>query len=67
MISTKEAAVILGGISERRVRTLCREGRIKGAERIGGIWVLPDKPVIDAASRIRPGKIKVRERRRKNG
>ena len=38
MWSTKEAAKELG-ISERRVRKLLEEGRIKG-EKINGTWVI---------------------------
>ena len=36
------------GISERRINTLCLEGRIKGAEKFGNAWAIPDdaeKPV----------------------
>lgn len=58
MISTVEAAKKLK-ISPRRVRILCQEGRIDGAVRIGATWVLPDKPVVQAASRRRPGKVKM--------
>ena len=29
------------GISNRRVLTLCTEGRIPGATRIGNMWVVP--------------------------
>jgi len=38
MYSTKEAARILG-ISDRRVRKLLSEGRIKG-RKLGGTWVI---------------------------
>lgn len=50
MISVKEAATLLK-ISERRVRVLCAENRIKGAKKIGPTWVLPGKPVISPAPR----------------
>ena len=50
MISVKEAATILG-ISERRVRVLCAERRIKGVKKIGTTWVLPGNPVISPAPR----------------
>ncbi len=36
------------GISNRRVQTLCSEGRIPGAKRMGNMWVIPigaEKPV----------------------
>ena len=29
------------GISERRINTLCLEGRIKGAEKFGNVWAIP--------------------------
>ena len=44
------------GISSRRVHTLCAEGRIKGATRLGIAWAIPkdvEKPV-DA--RVKTGK-----------
>lgn len=36
------------GISERRIRTLCSEGRIDGVTRFGRSWAIPEnakKPV----------------------
>src|SRR5690554_4113118 len=36
------------GISERRVRRLCNEGRIEGAAKMGRNWIIPDhanKPI----------------------
>ena len=29
------------GISERRLNTLCLEGRIDGAEKFGIMWIIP--------------------------
>lgn len=29
------------GISRRRIQTLCTEGRIEGAKKIGSIWIIP--------------------------
>ena len=29
------------GVTQRRVQTLCTEGRIFGAEKIGGTWLIP--------------------------
>lgn len=29
------------GIGARRINTLCSEGRIKGATKIGNMWVIP--------------------------
>lgn len=39
-ISTKEVAE-KWGISKRRVQKLCCESRIKGAMKVGMIWVIP--------------------------
>lgn len=39
-MSAQEAAK-LWGISDRRVAILCKEGRIEGAEKQGGSWVIP--------------------------
>lgn len=33
-------------INETRLRVLCREGRVEGAELIAGRWILPDDFVI---------------------
>lgn len=30
------------GISSRRVRTLCKEGRVKGAITKGNLWLIPN-------------------------
>ena len=40
MISTANAAVQLG-VSPRRVRTLLEQGRIEGAVKVGGTWMVP--------------------------
>lgn len=58
MISVKQAEAKLN-ISERRIRALCQQKRIKGAELVGKSWVLPDDPVILPGSRSRPGKAKI--------
>lgn len=34
-------------ISGRRVRVLCKDNRIKGAERVGRSWMIPDDAKID--------------------
>ena len=39
-MSTKEAAE-RWGISARRVRTLCNEGKIPGAFKKGKLWMIP--------------------------
>lgn len=38
--STIEAAA-LWGISGRMINYYCAEGRIPGAQKIGGIWIIP--------------------------
>ncbi len=43
-------------ITERRINTLCQEGRIVGAQKFGNAWAIPfdaDKP---ADLRIKSGK-----------
>jgi len=39
-ITAKEAAE-KWSISERRVQILCRQGKIKGANRLGWAWAIP--------------------------
>ena len=29
-------------VTDRQVQVLCKQGRIKGAERMGGIWIIPE-------------------------
>ena len=43
-------------ISDRRVRTLCANGQIDGAYRIGKIWYIPD-----GADKPKDGRIKTSE------
>ena len=45
-----------GGISARRLRTLCDEGRIEGAEKFGRNWAIPLAAVKPADKRIKTGK-----------
>lgn len=44
------------GISDRRINTLCLEGRIKGATKVGTIWVIPSATVQPKDKRIKSGK-----------
>ena len=44
------------GISERRLNTLCLEGRIEGAEKFGVIWVIPSDAKKPKDERIKSGK-----------
>lgn len=54
-MTPKEAAV-KWGISQRRVHTLCLEGRVKGAERHGWIWLIPRTSPKPADARIKSGR-----------
>jgi hypothetical protein len=60
MIGTTEAAKKLN-VTPRRVRALCEQGRIKGIERVGNTWTIPNKPIVLSAGRIRPSKIKMKK------
>ena len=54
-MTLKEAAE-KWGIGDRRINTLCLEGRIEGASKIGNLWVIPvDTPKPDD-NRIQSGK-----------
>ena len=45
------------GLSIRRIQTLCINGRIEGATRIGGyMWAIPDDAVKPKDMRIKSGK-----------
>ena len=44
LISVKEAAQILG-LTRIRVAVLCKQGRFKGAEKIGSVWIIPREAV----------------------
>ena len=52
-LSAKEAAKILN-ITSARIGVLCREGRFKGAEKIGPGWVIPKEAVLNH-TRLQPG------------
>lgn len=43
------------GISNRRVQTLCSEGRIPGATRMGNMWVIPKNAEKPKDARIKSG------------
>lgn len=49
-------ASVLWGISERRINTLCLEGRIKGAEKFGNAWAIPKNTEKPEDKRIKTGK-----------
>ena len=44
------------GISVRRISTLCVEGRIAGAKKVGSYWVIPDDADKPKDARIKSGK-----------
>ena len=44
------------GISERRINTLCLQGRIEGAEKFGGVWAIPSAAEKPKDERIKSGK-----------
>lgn len=46
-LTAKQAALKLG-VSSTRVRDLCQQGRVKGAEMLGAAvgWMIPDPPVV---------------------
>lgn len=44
------------GISERRIRTLCMEGRIKHASKLGSIWAIPVDAEKPEDKRVKSGK-----------
>lgn len=53
----KEAAK-LWNISERRITTLCKEGKIKGAKKEGRFWLIPADAKKPADKRVRTGAYK---------
>ena len=57
-ILTIKDASSLWGISVRRITVLCNEGRIDGARKIAGVWLLPKGSKKPADARIRSGKYK---------
>ncbi|HHW00107.1 MAG TPA: AAA family ATPase [Clostridiaceae bacterium] len=54
-ISPKEAAE-KWGISQRRVHTLCSEGRVEGAVRHSRVWLIPESAEKPADERIKSGR-----------
>ncbi len=49
------------GISQRRIRTLCIEGRIEGAFKMGAYWSIPENAEKPKDERIKSGRY-VKER-----
>lgn len=44
------------GISQRRIRTLCAEGRIEGALKVGVFWLVPENVNKPRDERVKSGK-----------
>lgn len=44
------------GIKERRINTLCLEGRIEGAVKFGNTWAIPENAQKPKDERIKTGK-----------
>lgn len=44
------------GISVRRINTLCGEGRINGAKKVGSYWAIPEDAVKPADARVKSGR-----------
>ena len=59
-MTTKEAAE-LWGVTIRQIQLLCDRGRVKGAAKLGDIWVIPKGTQKPADGRIKNG------RRKKDG
>ena len=53
-LSVEMAAERLG-VTSRYIRRLCKEGRVRGAKRLGHSWVIPTPLDIAEGSRGRPG------------
>lgn len=46
------------GICKRRIQTLCAEGRISGATKIGNYWAIPSDAERPKDERVKSGKYK---------
>lgn len=55
ILTIKEASS-MWGISVRRIAVLCNEGRINGAQKTAGVWILPKDSQKPADARIKSGK-----------
>lgn len=55
ILTIKEASVIWG-ISVRRISVLCNEGRIAGAQKVAGVWLLPKNTKKPSDARVKTGK-----------
>ena len=57
-ILTVQDASLKWGISERRITLLCSQGRINGAEKIAGAWLMPKDAKKPTDARVKSGKYK---------
>ena len=57
ILTIKEASSVWG-ISIRRITVLCNEGRIAGAQKIAGVWLLPKNVERPTDARVKTGKYK---------
>lgn len=48
----------MGGVSERQVQGLCRNGKISGVARLGRNWLIPQNAEKPADKRITSGRYK---------
>ena len=55
ILTIKEAS-FMWGISVRRITVLCNEGRIVGAKKIAGVWLLPKDAEKPKDARMKSGK-----------
>ena len=55
LLTVKEASE-KWNISVRRVSVLCEQGRIKGATKVAGVWILPPDCKKPSDARIKSGK-----------
>ena len=55
ILTIKEAS-LMWGISVRRITVLCNEGKIVGAKKVAGVWLLPKGAEKPKDARIKSGK-----------
>lgn len=58
---TVNEASELWGICNRRIVTLCNEGRIDGAVKFGKSWAIPRNSLKPCDKRVKSGKYKIGE------
>ena len=63
-LSARDAANMLG-VTPARIGFLCRQGRFKGAEKIGAGWIIP-REAVENHKRLPPGTKRKYARREDN-